>query len=748
MGMLQFKIPLRTRILLTAISVLVLVISAVVFWNTFRLQREIDERTQWYVSDLASQIAIDVDDRLLRVISDLESIGNTLVQSDFYQSDSGRLHEYLTQKAQSLGFSSMLIVFADGTSYQPHLITENLLALPGIQASLAGENGVSFYGEQRVLFSVPIMSGGVIGVLGGVCDKDDLQTLIQPNGFSGEGLACIIDQDGSVVLSPDELAPYTQLRDLFLEDPDDATAQRVKEMEEDISAHRAGVFRFETAEGMDFILFYHPLRFHDWVLLTLVPGNILSKDMDQYIHQTFIIMVAVVVLMAVVLVVLIFSQKAHYRAMEKLAFVDRLTGAMNGAAFRAKCEELFPKSPPDTYSVVFLNIKNFKLLNTRFGRELCDQLLRKVMEVLQTNAGTDGFAARAEADTFYLCLKEGRPEPILQTVDKVLADAAEEIRTLNTSKNLSVYFVLQPGVCIVDDPATDILVIQDRAKIACRNRTSSEDGACKFFDAAIIDQMERAQELNGLFADSLANGDFRVYLQPKVWVGKGTIGGAEALVRWQHPQEGMIFPSDFIPLFESNGNICRLDLYVFEEVCKTIRRWMDEGKGLVPVSVNLSRQHFQRADSLQPFAEIAQRYRIPEEVIEFELTESIMFDDQGIEDMKGQIRRMHELGFLCSLDDFGSDYSSLRLLMEFNVDAIKLDRRFFKNVENPKVKAMVASIVEISHKLGALTVAEGIETPEQLALLKEVGCDMVQGYIYARPMPIPEFEAWEKNHEK
>ena len=111
--MLQFKIPLRTRILLTAISVLVLVISAVVFWNTFRLRREIDERTQWYVSDLASQIAIDVDDRLLRVISDLESIGNTLVQSDFYQSDSGRLHEYLTQKAQSLGFSSMLIFFAD-----------------------------------------------------------------------------------------------------------------------------------------------------------------------------------------------------------------------------------------------------------------------------------------------------------------------------------------------------------------------------------------------------------------------------------------------------------------------------------------------------------------------------------------------------------------------------------------------------------------------------------------------------------
>ena len=133
------------------------------------------------------RFAIDVDDRLLRVISDLESIGNTLVQSDFYQSDSGRLHEYLTQKAQSLGFSSMLIVFADGTSYQPHLIAENLLALPGIQASLAGENGVSFYGEQRVLFSVPIMSGGVIGVLGGVCDKDDLQTLIQPNGFFRRG---------------------------------------------------------------------------------------------------------------------------------------------------------------------------------------------------------------------------------------------------------------------------------------------------------------------------------------------------------------------------------------------------------------------------------------------------------------------------------------------------------------------------------------------------------------------------------
>ena len=204
----------------------------------------------------------------------------------------------------------------------------------------------------------------------------------------------------------------------------------------------------------------------------------------------------------------------------------------------------------------------------------------------------------------------------------------------------------------------------------------------------------------------------------------------------------MISPGDFIPLFEKNGNICRLDCYVFEEVCRTIDRWRREGRKLFPVSVNLSRQHFKRNDFLNQFADVAAKYRIPEGLLELELTESIFFDDNSIAMVRESINRMHELGFKCSLDDFGSGFSSLGLLKEFDVDTIKLDRRFFLDMSKPKAEDVVECLIDLAGRLKVKTVAEGIETQEQIDFLKQIHCDMVQGFFYSPPLRAEEFEEW------
>ncbi len=187
-----------------------------------------------------------------------------------------------------------------------------------------------------------------------------------------------------------------------------------------------------------------------------------------------------------------------------------------------------------------------------------------------------------------------------------------------------------------------------------------------------------------------------------------------------------------------------MGLFIFEETCKILSRWIERGEELFPISVNLSRRHFEREDALSAFEEIARKYQIPQGLIELELTESIFFSDRKIEQMKRRIEEMHQFGFLCSLDDFGSGYSSLGLLMEFNVDVIKLDRRFFTNVSADKIKDVVESIIKLSRKIGAQTVAEGIETREQLELLNSVGCDMVQGFFFSKPLPADEFETWKQ----
>lgn len=292
----------------------------------------------------------------------------------------------------------------------------------------------------------------------------------------------------------------------------------------------------------------------------------------------------------------------------------------------------------------------------------------------------------------------------------------------------------------MDEPELEITVMQDRAKTAAYTRSSGQDGQCIFYDTAFTEQLQAEHELNDLFGDSIENRDFQVYLQPKVWLDSGKIGGAEALTRWHHPHRGTIYPSDFIPLFEQNGKICRLDIYVFEEVCKILSCWIREGRSLFPISVNLSRQHFNVPDFLQPFKQIADRYAVPVGLIELEMTESVFFDDRRIEIVKQHIDEMHRVGFRCSLDDFGMGYSSLGLLAEFNVDAIKLDRRFFLHVDHTRSKAVVKSVVSLAEQIGSDIVAEGIETEEQIAFLKSVGCRMVQGYYYSKPLPIEEFE--------
>lgn len=211
-------------------------------------------------------------------------------------------------------------------------------------------------------------------------------------------------------------------------------------------------------------------------------------------------------------------------------------------------------------------------------------------------------------------------------------------------------------------------------------------------------------------------------------------------MRWIHPEKGVIYPSDFIPLFEMNGKICSLDFYIFTQVCQTLHGWIASGKNPFPVSVNLSRQHFLEYNFLKKFADIAKEYEIPPGMIEFELTESIFFDNRQINVVKEMIRQMHQLGFLCSLDDFGSGFSSLGLLKEFDVDTIKLDRSFFVNMAGEKAKDVIACLIELSKKLKVHTVAEGIETDEMVEYLRMIKCDMVQGYIFSRPIPISEFE--------
>ncbi len=739
----MFKGKFASRLQVILLAAMVLLASVLLVWNTRRLKEEADWQAINYVSDVSGQIAKTVENRIDQSNIILESISDSLVRSGWEGAE--EVEEFLGRKARFYGFDSLVFLMADGTLRQGgDAVPEELASLSGVRDSFGGEEGVSFLDEKRILFSVPVeRDGQTVGILGGVRSLSYMQSLIRADGLFGQSKTSIVGQDGSVIVFPEESGSFLELEGMA--EGNGALAEEICQVETDMEAGRSGVLQFESLEGEGMVLSYEPLDHYSWFLLTLVPDSVFSGRLSSYATHAYRAVIGVIVVMAVILAVFMAGRRKNYEQLRKAAFSDPLTGRMNAAAFRLKCAAQIRDMPPGTYSMVMLNIKNFKLVNDTWGIEAGDQVLRLVMEALESCVGGDGFAARSTADHFFLCLKEGRKEALAERIREMTEEAGTRTDELLGGYGSHGPLVFQAGVFIIEDPSLDVTIMQDRARAACREQGRMEDGICKFYDSSIMEQLKREQELGALFEKSLEAGDFKLYLQPKVGVRDGKIRGAEALVRWNHPEEGLIPPSEFIPVFEKNGNICRLDLYMFTQVCRWMRERIDAGKGWIPVSVNLSRRHFWNPGCLEPFEKTAMDLRIPEKALEIELTESIFFDDKTIEDMKAWIREMHKMGFSCSLDDFGSGYSSLGLLAGFDVDVIKLDRRFFLDTGNPRVEEVVTSVTGLAHNLGIQTVAEGIEDEEQMDFVRRTGCDMVQGYYYSRPLPAEEFEEWLEN---
>lgn len=316
----------------------------------------------------------------------------------------------------------------------------------------------------------------------------------------------------------------------------------------------------------------------------------------------------------------------------------------------------------------------------------------------------------------------------------------EQLGHLCDEQGVSYGLRLFFGVYLVTDKEMPVSAMMERANLALKKTLQLPQHLKKIgvYDEKEHQKLEREKHLEMRMEQALKNGEFVPYLQPKYELTHETIAGAEALVRWVSPEEGMIFPGEFIPLFEKNGFIVELDLYMFEQVCKMIESWHKNGYRIIPVSVNMSRGHFLVPDFFDRYKEILERYDVPKGSIEIELTESLFLNE--ISTMTDLVNKIHEVGLRCSIDDFGSGYSSLNMLKDIKVDALKLDRVFFvKTEEDKRGKDIINSILHLAQNLHLQTISEGVEIRSQVEYLKEMDCDYIQGYVFAKPMPVKDF---------
>lgn len=386
----------------------------------------------------------------------------------------------------------------------------------------------------------------------------------------------------------------------------------------------------------------------------------------------------------------LYSLESSNKTLYDITTKDPLTGAYNFETFKKKAQKLLTQTTKK-YSLSYVDFADFKYINDVFGYKYGVDI--KITEFMH-----DMYGGQAVS--------------------------------------------VQCGICYLEDLAEDLQIegILDRANYARKTVKTGLNRKYAVYDESIRKQLRYEKSIENRMLKSLENEEFLVYFQPKVDLQTGLATQAEALVRWQ-TDEGLIIPPDkFIPIFEKKYLISSLDQYVFKKVCAFIRRRLDAGLPVNTISVNVSRLQFYNSDFVKTYEDIKNKFRIPDHLLEIEITESIAFDNVTF--LEKTVSELKSKGFLISIDDFGTGFSSLSLLKNIPIDVLKIDQSFFReSIHKEKDNIVIKGIIDLVNKLSIRTVAEGIETAEQVAFLKSVNCNMIQGYFFYKPLPEDKFEA-------
>ena len=401
---------------------------------------------------------------------------------------------------------------------------------------------------------------------------------------------------------------------------------------------------------------------------------------------------------------------------------DSLTGLQNMTHFFDDAENGIAKirAKNQVPVIMYFDLSGLKEYNSRYGLEVGDRQIRALGELIKTYFGRDR-ASRFESDHFAVYAENDRIEEKLNTL-------FDRMNQLGDGNNLTV----KTGIFKYDNPDTRLTDACDKARLACESLSRTTVSAYAWFDADIQKSNAMKFHIMRNFDKALENGWIHVYYQPIIRTMTRTVCNCEALARWIDPVYGMISPAQFIPILEETGQICQLDLYVFEQVCKDYAAVMKEGIIPIPASVNLSRNDFLHDDLPDAIDRISKKYGVPREFTNLEITESFFI--KNVDKVDRFIQRFHQMGYKVWMDDFGSGYSSLGVLKNYSFDKLKLDMSFMRDFDD-KSRQIITAIVRMAKKLDISTLAEGVETEEQFLFLREIGCENIQGYFFAPPMP-------------
>ena len=566
-----------------------------------------------------------------------------------------------------------------------------------------------------------------------IVKTDSYKNIFSNKVFEGKGFSYIVNESGNIIVNANNYSKTKNLIDnidsmLVGKSKEKFEAYKDKIME-NIKNEISGTRTLQTDNGKYYMV-YEPIGINGWSIATFIPSKAIAGEINRALLTTFILAIIVIFIILSICIYIVISNNKKQKQLYEYAYIDPVTKKGNINYFRKKGQERLERKSNATVYIMVLDINKFKMINKAYGYKTGDTILYGIGQELENVLGKGSIICRYSNDYFAVLFEY--EEGIRKIVNKIVRNI-ENLKIGNNVYNLSVNI----GIYKVDTD-NNIAEAMDKAIIA--HSASKGDVFDKFhiYDKKMEKELVKESKIESEMYQALMNKEFQVYYQPKIYAKDGQLYGAEALVRWIHDGK-MISPSEFIPLFEKNKFILKLDLYIFEQVCSDMKMWKEKYQKEPIISVNVSRNHFLDEHFLEKYMMIASQYGINTNKIDLEITESATIE-AGI-DIIEIMNKMKRLGFMISIDDFGTGYSSLSALQDMPADILKIDKSFVDRIGKNE-KNIIDYILTIAKELKLTTIAEGVETKEQRDYLLEKGCDIIQGYYYAKPMPEEEFEEY------
>ncbi|MBQ9383245.1 MAG: EAL domain-containing protein [Ruminiclostridium sp.] len=674
----------------------------------------------------------------------LRSAASEFAELDIFNENEVR--QKCVKIAGDLGFRHVGFTRMDGFTISSTGGVKNTSDRVFIQSGLEGWHSMypgvncDFDGRICDMYSVPARNenGELIGVVTGDREKFSLSMLPLIDISGKKDCFFIFDKDGTpLYYTPGNAAGIDFTKELLTMMDDDVEAKDVKFI---LNSVTSDTLKPVYIGGARYLCAFSSIADREWTFAAILPEDDVYSSLGALVWYTIVL----VVMMAVLLLVAVAAVNIRIRSVKRAVdeaiddsitsmYVDSLTGHETVERFRQHfLTEM--KDHATGHAMISLDVERFKVVNDTFGYDGGNDIIRRISDVIKRDIGENDHFTRSMGDLFYILAQFGDSSELVDLVERVILDVEYQITEIKLELAIGIY--------IIDDFNMKSRVAADRADMARDSvKRAKQQNRYAFFDSSMLQKIRREKRIEDVMEDALELREFLVYLQPKFSLGdENSVVGAEALVRWKHDGK-LIPPGEFIPLFERNGFVTKIDYYMFEEVCKLQKKY--EKLGFTPkvVSVNMSRLHIHKQGFVAELAAMCEKYEIDTKYFEIEITESAAFEDMDI--LCDIFREIKSYGFHVSIDDFGTGYSSLNMLKDLPVDVLKIDRSFLtENAdEHENASLIIGCVVSLAASLGIRTICEGIETKEQAALLTKLGCNMAQGFYFARPMPVADYES-------